>query len=92
ARPVPVRQPTAAIPLPPIAGGPAVEGAASALAAGVAVGPPVASLPLTEESAARALAAFRISCPSLVRRSDPTGLTRGADWQGACDAARSVGA
>lgn len=91
-RPVAVRQPTGAVPLPPITGGVAVEGATTALAAGVVAGPPVATLPLTEESAARALAAFRISCPSLVRRADPTGLTRGADWQGACDAARGVGA
>ncbi|KQN76194.1 murein transglycosylase A [Sphingomonas sp. Leaf62] len=90
-RPVAVRQPTGAVPLPPITGGTAVDGAATALAAGVVAGPPVATLPLTEESAARALAAFRISCSSLVRRTDPTGLTQGADWQGACDAARSTG-
>lgn len=37
--------------------------------------------------AAAALAAFRISCPSLVRRNDNSGLTRPADWQPACDAA-----
>ena len=90
-RPVAVRQPTGAVPLPPITGGAAVDGASTALAAGVVAGPPIATLPLTEASAARALAAFRISCPSLVRRTDPTGLTRGADWQGACDAARLVG-
>jgi membrane-bound lytic murein transglycosylase A len=37
--------------------------------------------------AARALEAFRISCPSLVKRSDASGLTRPEDWRPACDAA-----
>ncbi len=90
-RPVAVRQPTAAVPLPPIAGGESADGATTALAAGIVAGPPIASLPITEDVAARALAAFRISCPSLVRRPDPTGLTRAADWHPACDAARGVG-
>jgi membrane-bound lytic murein transglycosylase A len=89
-RPVPVRQPTAAIPLPPITGVVPAEGAATALAAGIVAGPAVASLPITDETAARALGAFRTSCPSLVRRTDPTGLTRAADWQPACEAARTV--
>jgi membrane-bound lytic murein transglycosylase A len=37
--------------------------------------------------AARALAAFRTSCPALLRRTDTSGLTRGTDWQPACEAA-----
>lgn len=89
-RPLPVRQPTAAVPLPPITGVGTADGATTAAAAGVVAGPAISSLPITEDVAARALAAFRISCPSAVRRTDPTGLTRGADWQPACDAARSV--
>ncbi|MBA3836031.1 MAG: MltA domain-containing protein, partial [Sphingomonas sp.] len=40
--------------------------------------------------AARALGAFRISCPSLVRRSDSSGLTNPADWQSLCAEAASV--
>ncbi len=91
-RPLPVRQPTAAVPLPPITGAEAVDGATTALAAGVVAGPPVASLPITDEVAERALAAFRISCPSVTRKADPTGLTRPADWQPSCDAARGVSA
>ncbi|KQN34239.1 MltA [Sphingomonas sp. Leaf407] len=87
-RPVPVRQPTAAVPLPPVLGVVPITGATTAAAAGVVAGPPVATLPITGDTAARALSAFRTSCPSLVRRTDPTGLTRGADWQPACDAAR----
>ncbi|WP_230771372.1 murein transglycosylase A [Sphingomonas sp. Leaf4] len=87
-RPVPVRQPTAAVPLPPVLGVTPIAGATTAAAAGVVAGPPVATLPITEDTATRALSAFRTSCASLVRRTDPTGLTRGADWQPACDAAR----
>ncbi len=86
--PVPVRQPTAAIPLPPITGVTPATGAATAAATGIVAGPPVATLPIADDVAARALAAFRTSCPSLIRRTDPTGLTRAADWQPACEAAK----
>jgi membrane-bound lytic murein transglycosylase A len=82
----PVRQPTAATPIAPVAAI-TTPGAITAVSAGLIAGPPTASLPITADAASRALAAFRISCPSLVRRTDPTGLTRGADWQPACDAA-----
>jgi membrane-bound lytic murein transglycosylase A len=36
-----------------------------------------------------ALKAFRISCSSLMRRTDQTGLTSGQDWAQACSAASS---
>lgn len=39
-------------------------------------------------TAKRALQAFRISCSSLVRRNDQSGLTSAADWQPACTAAK----
>lgn len=42
-----------------------------------------------DASATRALQAFRISCPSLVRRNDQSGLTRPDDWRPACAAAAS---
>jgi membrane-bound lytic murein transglycosylase A len=48
--------------------------------------PPVGPLP----GAAAALAAFRTSCPGLLRRDDLSGLTLPADWQGACAAAAAV--
>ncbi|MGI4730161.1 MAG: murein transglycosylase A [Janthinobacterium lividum] len=51
----------------------------------------MASLPMTAAGAAAALASFRSSCPSLVRRVDATGLTRPADWQPACDEAARTG-
>jgi membrane-bound lytic murein transglycosylase A len=86
-----VRQPTAATPIAPI---PALTtpGALTAATAGLVAGPPLDTLPLTADGAARALAAFRISCPSLVRKADPTGLTSGSDWKPACDAAAAEGA
>ncbi|VVT21175.1 conserved exported hypothetical protein [Sphingomonas sp. EC-HK361] len=88
---IPVRQPTPAQPLPPVSAVTAA-GAGTAASAGLAAGPSIASLPITPDNAARALSAFRTSCPSLVRRAnDPTGLTQGADWQPACAAAAQVG-
>ena len=59
----------------------------NAVLAGVRAGPAIASLPITEAQAAAALGAFRISCPSVQRRTDASGLTRGADWAPACAAA-----
>lgn len=73
--PVPVIAPTAPV---------------NAAAAGVVAGPAIASLPIDETQAQSALSAFVTSCPSLVRRTDTSGLTRGADWQPACTAAASV--
>jgi membrane-bound lytic murein transglycosylase A len=57
---------------------------ANALAAGVTL---ASSAALTEEQARRALAAFTLSCPSLVRRDDKSGLTRPQDWQELCSLA-----
>jgi membrane-bound lytic murein transglycosylase A len=54
----------------------------NALEAGVRAGPP--RLALDPEQAARAYAAFRISCPALLRRRDVSGLTRPEDWREAC--------
>lgn len=61
----------------------------NAVSAGVTRGAPVASLAITPDDAAEALAAFRASCARLTTRSDGSGLTRGADWKPACDAAAS---
>jgi membrane-bound lytic murein transglycosylase A len=55
----------------------------------VKYGPSVTSLPAAASSAANALAAFRISCPSVTRREDASGLTRPGDWAPACAAASS---
>ena len=69
--PEPVPAPVAAPP-PPV----------NAAAAGVVAGP---ALPNVDpEAALRARKAFALSCPVLVRRADPSGLTRPEDWQAAC--------
>jgi membrane-bound lytic murein transglycosylase A len=57
----------------------------SAIESGVQPGPALAELLVTPEAAARALSAFRISCPSLVRRPDRSGIS--ADWKPVCDRA-----
>jgi membrane-bound lytic murein transglycosylase A len=75
--------PPVVAPVPP----PAPPKPANALAAGIA---PAAVRSFTAEAAERALAAFRISCPSLVRRNDASGLTRGSEWAPLCAEAASV--
>ncbi len=60
----------------------------NAIEAGLALGP---SLPaLDAEQAERARAAFAISCPTLLRRPDTSGLTRPEDWKPACDRAAAI--
>lgn len=50
--------------------------------------PAPSAIVFDQAAATRALKAFRISCPSLVRRTDQSGLTVAADWQPACTAAK----
>ncbi|WP_029623303.1 murein transglycosylase A [Sphingomonas elodea] len=83
---LPARQPTGATPLPAMPATP-VAGAATAAAAGLVAGPPIETLPIAADNAQRALAAFKLSCPGLLRRTDASGLTRGSDWADACAAA-----
>jgi membrane-bound lytic murein transglycosylase A len=59
----------------------------NAIQAGIQIAAPAF---IHERDAAEALAAFRISCPSLVKRSDPSGLANPADWVGVCNQAASV--
>lgn len=59
----------------------------TALLAGVAPGPSVASLDIAPNDAGAALVSFIESCPQLLRRTDASGLTQGEDWRGACAAA-----
>ncbi len=73
---------------PPAVTAPAALGAASAVLAGVALGPTLASLNLGDSDARAALASFAESCPRLLARDDASGLTRRSDWQAPCDAAR----
>ena len=55
--------------------------------AGVRLAAPASIEPV---QAARALGAFRTSCPALVKRKDTSGLTLPADWQPLCAEAASV--
>ncbi len=84
----PPRPPQPAPPEAPAEPPPAPE-PANARAAGVRDGPAFDALGLSVFAGARALAAFRLSCPDLLRRDDVSGLTRGADWSAACAAAAS---
>ena len=87
-RPLPPQEPApppvatpAPTPVPP----PEPPKPANAVAAGVAR---ASARPITDEAALRALQAFLISCPSVVRRADTSGLTAPTDWQPLCDEAR----
>jgi membrane-bound lytic murein transglycosylase A len=56
---------------------------------GVVRGPAIGSLKVDARKANAALAAFRTTCPGLVRRTDQSGLTQGEDWVAACDAVKT---
>ena len=86
---LPARQPTPAVPLAPVSAPPVPAGTVSAVNAGIILGPPVNSLPFTQANAERALTAYRLSCGSLQRRTDTSGLTRGSDWAESCAAAQN---
>jgi membrane-bound lytic murein transglycosylase A len=59
----------------------------NALSSGVTAGPDLSSIKIDSAAAARALTAFQLSCPALIRRLDYSGLTANADWAQACAAA-----
>lgn len=86
----PAARPIAAIPIEPRPVGAVPANATSAVMAGVVPGPVLTSLPLDARQAAGAVAGFRTSCNSLMRRADTSGLTRNDDWRPACAAAPSA--
>ncbi|CAN5285793.1 murein transglycosylase A [soil metagenome] len=59
----------------------------TAQTSGLVAGPPLSALKIDQEAAGRALTAFRLSCPALLRRTDGSGLTVNADWASACSSA-----
>ncbi|WP_448658817.1 MltA domain-containing protein [Sphingomonas sp. CJ99] len=81
------RPPAGSTPIAPLPAPAVTAATTSASQAALTAGPSLTTLPLDDAVAERALAAFRLSCPSLIRRTDASGLTRGADWQAACAAA-----
>ncbi|HEV7341440.1 MAG TPA: murein transglycosylase A [Sphingopyxis sp.] len=82
-------QPIPATPRVPLPAPAARTDATTAATSGVIAGPDFATLGVTAEQATTALAAFRISCPSVQRRADASGLTQGADWTESCNAAKN---
>ena len=76
--PQPVPAPAPSVPVPILN---------NALLAGVTLAEPK---PVDEAAAALALAAFRTSCPVLVKRLDSSGLTRPEDWIATCAQAEAV--
>ena len=73
-------KPIPATPNPPLPAAPVPAGATTAAASGVVAGPAFDTLGVSAEQARAALAAFRLSCSSVQRRTDTSGLTQGADW------------
>ncbi|HEX9966007.1 MAG TPA: murein transglycosylase A [Allosphingosinicella sp.] len=80
----PAPQPAPAAQTPP----PAPARPPTAALLGISAGPALPAI--GEAEAARALEAFRISCPALVKRADASSLTRPEDWQPACAAAAAA--
>ena len=72
---------------PPVTG--PVGPPATALAAGVFLGPPISQLQIASDDAAAALVSFRESCPRLLARIDASRLTSPGDWKFPCEAART---
>ena len=81
--PTPVVRP-APTPIVPVTPPPPVN----ALAAGVALVPPAATI--YDQWAERALDAFRTSCPVLMRRNDQSGLAQAQDWAPLCTEAATL--
>ena len=83
--PPPTTPPPAVQPQPPQP--PVPPPPANAIAAGVSLSGPAI---LNEMDAEQALAAFRLSCRSVTKRTDKSGLTNPADWFGVCSQAAYV--
>jgi len=79
-----VTPPVPAAPAAPVAEPPKPQ---TAVEAGLRPGPDVATIVTDQAKAAAALAAFRISCPSVVKRADASGLAAPESWAPACAAA-----
>ena len=81
-------QPVPATPNPPLPAPAPPPTATTAAEAGVLTGPEFNDLGVSAEQATAALKAFRLSCPSLLRRADASGLTQNAEWAESCAAAK----
>jgi membrane-bound lytic murein transglycosylase A len=84
-----VAQPRPATPRPALKPSVPVAPGENALGLRLIPGPALSGLMKQEKRTRDALAAFRLSCPALLRRTDQSGLTQGSDWQTPCSAAAS---
>lgn len=84
--PPPPAPPVAPLPVP-VPTPPVPPGPRNAIEAGVTAVQPMTPDPGT---AARALMAFRVSCPALATRQDKSGLTRPVDWAQVCADAAAI--
>ena len=82
-------KPVPATPRAPLPAAAVPADATTAAGSGVLAGPDFSTLGVSAEKATAALMAFRISCPSVQRRADTSGLTQGADWTESCNAAKN---
>lgn len=86
--PAPAPMPTPAPPAPaPAPTPPPAPIGANAREVGIALAQPRILRP---DEAARALEAFKISCPAVTRREDRTRLTQPGDWRGVCAEAATL--
>ncbi|WP_367184757.1 murein transglycosylase A [Sphingopyxis sp.] len=80
-------KPVPATPNPPLPAPAPSATATTAIEAGVLAGPEYNELGIAADRATAALKAFRLSCPSLLRRTDASGLTQSGEWAESCNAA-----
>jgi membrane-bound lytic murein transglycosylase A len=83
----PAPAPTPAPTPPPVAVPPPSPVGRNAVETGVKLESPKV---LEKDDAERALAAFRLSCPAVMTRTDASGLTQGGDWRALCAQAATL--
>lgn len=82
-------KPIASTPVPALPAAQSNGDSSTAAGLGVVRGPDIRTLGITDNDARGALSAFNTSCRSVIWRNDTSGLTQGADWREACDAAKT---
>lgn len=82
-------QPIASTPANTLPAAPQGDDISNAIGIGVVRGPDIRTLGISDSDARDALSAFNTSCRSVIWRNDVSGLTQGADWREACDAAKN---
>ena len=76
-----------AISTPAPAPAPTTPAAENAAALGMTAGPAIGAIGIDPARARAVLAAFRLSCPAVRKRTDASGLTQSGDWDAPCNAA-----